>query len=327
MKEKKKEKIDKKQEKADKKLQKLEKTEFKVKRPVWKTVIAVILWVVVAFFFAKGLTVSFFAEDSTTVKDALSEHKNTLTQEEVIKTEVGTFASNFAYDYYTYDSDYASEWDNRMKNYVPDYTNFSRPSGADTQTVISSELRSINIISDTEADVDVSIRVKYVVNERNGKDIVKRAKSNVYIVRIPVSMSNGNMAVVSTPVYVADTNAPGNVTEDFMLSGENCEENVEKKIEKLTESFFRAYYGTKPSELSYYITKEFGSNAVAGGNLEFKDLSGFEVKQNGSKYTVKATAVITDGSIDIEQTCFLTVVKGSENRFYVSGLSTRQPDK
>ena len=134
------------------------------------------------------------------------------------------------------------------------------------------------------------------------------------------------MAVVSTPMYVADTNNPGKVTEDFMLTGENCEEAVEKKIEKLTESFFGAYYGTKPSELSYYITKEFGSNAVAGGGLEFSSLSAFDVRSVGNKYNVKATAVITDGAVDIEQTCFLTVVKGSENRFYVSGMSTRQPE-
>lgn len=316
-----------KKEKVDKQLEKLEKTDFKVKRPVGKTIIAVILWVVVAFFFAKGLTVSFFAEDSQTVKEALSEHMNALTQQEYTKTEIGAFAKNFAYDFYTYDSDYASEWDSKIRHYVPDSTKFSRPSGADKQTVVSSELKSVNVISDSEADVDVSIRVKYTTNVRNAGKVVAKTNTNVYIVRIPVSVSKGNMAVVSTPVYVADTNAPGNVTEEFMLSGESCEEKVEKKIEKLSESFFRAYYGTKPSELSYYITKEFGSNAVAGGKLEFDSLSAFEVKQVGNKYIAKTTAVITDGAIDIEQTCFLTVVKGSENRFYVSGMSTRQPEK
>lgn len=315
-----------KKEKVDKQLEKLEKTDFKVKRPVGKTIVAVILWVVVAFFFVKGLTVSFLAEDSTTVKEALSEHMDSLTQEEYIKTEVGTFAQNFAYDYYTYDSDYATEWDSRIKHYVSDYTLCSRPTGADKQTVVSSELKGVNIISETEADVDVSVRVKYTTNHRKGKDVIVKTKTNVYIARIPVSMNKGNMAVVSTPMYVADTNNPGKVTEDFMLTGENCEEAVEKKIEKLTESFFGAYYGTKPSELSYYITKEFGSNAVAGGGLEFSSLSAFDVRSVGNKYNVKATAVITDGAVDIEQTCFLTVVKGSENRFYVSGMSTRQPE-
>lgn len=315
-----------KKEKVDKQLEKLEKTDFKVKRPVGKTIVAVILWIVVGFFFVKGLTVSFLAEDSTTVKEALSEHMDSLTQEEYIKTEVGTFAQNFAYDYYTYDSDYATEWDSRIKHYVSDYTLFSRPTGSDKQTVVSSELKGVNIISETEADVDVSVRVKYTTNHRKGKDVIVKTKTNVYIARIPVSMNKGNMAVVSTPMYVADTNNPGKVTEDFMLTGENCEEAVEKKIEKLTESFFGAYYGTKPSELSYYITKEFGSNAVAGGGLEFSSLSAFDVRSVGNKYNVKATAVITDGAVDIEQTCFLTVVKGSENRFYVSGMSTRQPE-
>ena len=315
-----------KKERADKQLEKSEKTDFKVKRHVGKTIVAVIPWIVVPFFFAKGLTMSFLSEDSTTVKEALSEHMDTLTQEEYIKTEVGTFAKNFAYDYYTYDSDYATEWDSKMKHYVSDYTLFSRPTGADKQTVVSSELKNINIISDTEADVDISIRVKYTTNQRKGKDVISKTKTNVYIARIPVSMNKGNMAVVSTPMYVADTNNPGSVTEDYMLSGENCEENIEKKIEKLTESFFGAYYGTKPSELSYYITKEFGSNAVAGGELEFSNLAAFEVRSVGNKYIVKATAVITDGAVDIEQTCFLTVVKGSENRFYVSGMSTRQPE-
>lgn len=316
-----------KKEKIDKQLEKLEKTDFKVKRPIGKTILAVILWLVIAFFFAKGLTVSFFAEDSKTVKEALSEHKEALSQEEYIKTEAGTFAQNFAYDYYTYDSDYSSDWDSKIRHYVSDYTTFSRPSGADKQTVVSSELKDINMIDGNTADVDVSIRVKYTQNIRNGRDVIAKTKTNVYIVRIPVSINKGNMAVVSTPIYVADTNNPVKVTEDFMLSGENCEEKVEKKIEKLTESFFRAYYGTKPSELSYYITKDFGSNAVAGGELKFDSLSAFEVKSNGNKYTVKAVAVITDAAIDIEQTCFLTVVKGSENRFYVSGMSTRQPEK
>ena len=69
-----------KKEKVDKQLEKLEKTDFKVKRPVGKTIVAVILWIVVGFFFVKGLTVSFLAEDSTTVKEALSEHMDSLTQ-------------------------------------------------------------------------------------------------------------------------------------------------------------------------------------------------------------------------------------------------------
>lgn len=306
------------QEKAAKK-----NCEFKPKGQSGKKALMIILWTIILFFSAKGLVMTFTAEDSESVKSTMDNHMEQLSDEKSIELEAGTFGKNFVYDYFTYTENGGEEWLSKMKKYSAENLQLSEPRGVKSQKVVSSEIKKINVIDSKTADIDISVRVEYTVDSNNGVEKTTSTVSNTYIVRVPISINKGNYAVVSTPVYVADTNVASAVDDIPELEGEAVSMDETEKIEKLASSFFSTYYGGKPSELKYYITKDFGSNATVSGTLKFKEIENCEAVTTNRGYTAKVTIALNDGAVDMSQTCFLDIETGSEGRLYISGLSTR----
>lgn len=300
-----------------------EGVEFKPKNTSWKKAVAVILWLIIAFFVVQGVVSVMTRETSDDLKKSMNKHYEALTDIEASQMEAGTFVASFIREFYTYDIE-NNTWNERVGKYVASGVNLAEPNQIDTETLISSEVRKISV-NDKNIDVDIYAEVKYTASVTDGENTVEKEGTLKHIVRVPVIKQDDNYAIVGMPVYISDSNRAAMVEYNgFTLDGDPVSTEALKVLETTAGNFLKAYYGKKPSELKYYVTKDFGSLATVGGTMKFVRVEECQAINYHGGYIVKANAIINNGFIDVTETVFLEMVKGEENRVYVKEMRTRQ---
>lgn len=309
-------------QKREKKALKKEGTTFKQSNTGGKRALAIILWLLIAFFFARGLISTFTIEDSESVRDTLDKKMEELTTQEEAELVAGTFAQSFVFDYFTFDSETEAQWTTKMQKYVADGLLLEQPTSVDSQVVNGSEVCDVTVHSKKHIDVDIGAKITTTSTVMENGEAVTKKNTATYIIRVPVGVNGEDCAVLGSPIFVANDNSPGKVKANLRLDGDSVDADERDKVKKLAESFFSAYYGTKPSELKYYITKDFGSNATIGGLVTAGEITHVDVVMHGDEYEAKVTFNASNGVMTTPVTYYLTVVEGSQNRLYVSELST-----
>ena len=300
-----------------------EETEFQPKSSGWKKVLAIILWLIIAFFVAQGLLAVLNRESSEDLKKTMDKHYGELSERQVSQMEAGTFTASFLQEFFHYEAE-NDTWNERVGKYLASGVVMTEPGAVDLQRPVNIEIRKVTVNKDN-IDVDAYAEVEYHTTVTDGEETIEKDGVLKHYVRVPIITKDGNFAVVSTPIYMSDTNHPAQIEySNVHLNGDSVDSKELQAIQPTVENFLKAYYGKKPSELKYYVTKNFGSIATVGGTMKFVSLDNCQAVKARGGYTVMTTAVLNNGFSDVSEVIILEMVKGEENRLYVNAIKTRQ---
>ena len=84
-----------------------------------------ILWIMLIFFFVRGVIVTFRPDTLTEAQQVISDFRKELVTEKKLNNEVLSFAQNFVYEYLTYTAGEEKDYKERLKQYITSTSNVS----------------------------------------------------------------------------------------------------------------------------------------------------------------------------------------------------------
>ena len=84
-----------------------------------------ILWIMLIFFFVRGVIVTFRPDTLTEAQQVISDFRKELVTEKKLNNEVLSFAQNFVYEYLTYTAGEEKDYKERLKQYITTTSNVS----------------------------------------------------------------------------------------------------------------------------------------------------------------------------------------------------------
>lgn len=279
-------------------------------------------WVLVLFMLAMiGFGAYKILNAPTEVKltKSVKEAQESLNEDTVARTKAVVFAEGFTIDYFTFDIN-NNDYNERMAKY---YAKGITPEQPNVSCVVNYVGASGVQVSGNNVDVDVEARVTYELSEtqeESGETTIN-TKVETVTLRVPVTIKDGNCAVVAQPIYVTSKNDTSDIKKVVHGGQGNAKDKDTEEIEKTIKNFFTTYYGGKASELQYFVTKNYGT-IVTVGKMTVQEID-TTVNTDGDDWIAECTLQLVNGDITHTQHCYLKVVQGSEGRFYIDGLTTR----
>lgn len=243
------------------------------KTVIRKRVVKTVFWMGIAYLFLGVSVLMFRPEDGVKAEAEVQQP----IQNPATEAGVETFATNFAYHYFTWGQD-DKAFDDRMKRLQPYLASDVDPqAGLNLKKMKSksSFLKSqIWKVEDAGEDRSkVTLRTQYVVTA-NGK---KETKLNYMVV--PVASDGQNFVVYDIPYFVQEPKKP-ELTQKDDLNRSNVLHNAKVKAEigDFLDSFFKVYAAGKQEEISYF-TKDVEVRGLSG-ILTYKGIGDISVYTN-----------------------------------------------
>lgn len=305
----------------------LEKTNGK------RRIIAIVIWCfMLVCIGATVFLILTYGSTKTLLSDATS-IKDSIFSESRIEKEASSFAEAYVKEYYTYDANSGSdEYTKRLTPYMAKGMDVSEPMCSGKMSVITLNTRSVDVVDENSADVTVYAKVTFsgdmdvtVTGKKGKKSTTQRyaTKTSNILITVPVDYADGNYAVVDEPMLSADSNVGSSVKVSNRISGDSLSDGENKKIKEVVTNFLNAYYGTSASELAYFVTKDYGTATPLGGGQKVESIDDIQAKATTKGYDVQVEFTATNDISSLKQRVYLKVVKGAEDRLYISQLSTR----
>jgi len=271
-------------------------------------------WILVLFLLTMSLFAIWKVVNSPTEQKVDSTVENALTQinsENIARTKAVAMAEKFTIDYYSYSEGQDDSYISSLKSVYADGVTVTPP----TANCSCNFASAINVSVDGQnVDVDVLARVTIV-----GKD---KTTTQYLTLRVPMRADDdGNVAVVANPFTIATPNSSSKIETVMTTQSTNADDADAEAISTLVDNYFTAYYSGKSSELEYYVTQNYGQPLTLGKSIAVTDVDE-RIFIDGEGWLVECYVKINDNGLEETEHCFLTVVKGAENRYYVDSLST-----
>lgn len=282
-----------------------------------KVVLAVILWILLIGVFAYGVFSLATRQDSQDIKEEINGYYTELNKDKDMSGEISSFAENFVVDYYT-KADNQNNYSEKVEKYFASGITPEDNTGVNSTVVSTKTIRTS--IEDDRSEVIVRANINYKSEDKDGKVLNTMKTLDICV---PIKEKDGDYAVSALPYYVAFLNNANAVEADNAVDDSDEEEQGVRECKTLAKNFLNAYYGTKASELKYFVTENYGRVITVGNGIKFSELSACEVSETNDGYTVLCSYVITNEDVDEMQQMTMNVVEGAEGRLYVDSISAR----
>ena len=211
-----------------------------------------LLWIMLIFFFVRGIIVTFRPDTLTEAQQVISDFKKELITEKKLNNEVLSFAQNFVYEYLTYTTGEEKDYKERLKQYTTTTTNVSDTEiYRGSQQAVYVQAYRMEQLDKEHFDVYVLAEVQYVYY-REQEATQESAETRL---KVPVLSRNGEMVVDGLPMFVNDNT----LLEDYQIqeySGQAADEQTAAGAGMAVTSFLKAYYEQDETVIDYYLSQE-----------------------------------------------------------------------
>lgn len=275
-----------------------------------------ILWIMLIFFFVRGVIVTFRPDTLTEAQQVISDFRKELVTEKKLNNEVLSFAQNFVYEYLTYTAGEEKDYKERLKQYITSTSNVSDTEiykGA--QKAVYVQAYRMEQLDKEHFDVYVLAEVQYEYY-REQEATQESAETRL---KVPVLSRDGEMVVDGLPMFVNDNT----LLEDYQIleySGQAADEQTAAGAGMAVTSFLKAYYEqdeTQDADRSKFIGLD--------GRYTFDRMQSVRCYQEESMIVCIAEYKISDvvNGAKRWQKVRLNVVRGSDGKYYIQSMSAR----
>ncbi len=283
----------------------------------------ILLWIMLSFFFIRGVIVTFRPDTLTEAQQVISDFKKDLVTEKKLNNEVLSFAQNFVYEYLTYTAGEEKDYKERLKQYITATTNVSDTEiyrGA--QQAVYVQAYRMEQLDREHFDVYVLAEVQY---EYYREQEATRESAETRL-KVPVLSRDGEMVVDGLPMFVNDNT----LLEDYQIqeySGQAADEQTAAGAGMAVTSFLKAYYEQDETVIDYYLSQDADRSGFFGldGRYTFDRMQSVRCYQEESGIVCIAEYKICDAVNGAKrwQKIRLNVVRGSDGKYYIQSMSAR----
>lgn len=306
--------------------------EYTFKNNHGKKIARVIIWIMLGFFFIRGIIVSLRPDQTREVNEMISEFKESFKSYKDQDAEIMSFAQNFCKEYLTYSINQSEEYQERLKKYVS--SNFLRVSditdSKGNALVTYAQAYRKEEYSQSQVDVYVLVEVEYRIPQVNedGSSINEEIVIKELLLKVPVYINGKSYIVEDLPLFVADDVKISQYEATEYREYELSSDAIKDAITRSLGSFFKSYYEGKQDEINYYLTKDADSNEFLGlsGRMKFDKIESLRCYQKeGDEYItciVKIKIIDSANDVRMSQQFNLTVKKEAD-KYYVKSMGTK----
>ncbi len=283
------------------------------------------LWVILVFFFVKGLFNTFRPDTLTEARTLIEDFNGQLEESKKINQEISAFAQNFVREYLTYEAGKEEEYKKRLSSYI------ANSGSLDGMEIYRGEASAEYVqayrmeqYSPQKWDVYVLAAVEYVT--LTGQD--EQISQQETCLKVPVLANEEGMIVESLPMFLNDSV----LLESYNAaeySGTPVDEQTTGAVTTAVTNFLEAYYGQNETAIEYYLSQDADREQFTGlgGKYIFYKMNSLKCYQEPGESIIVCIAdyKITDSinEAKLQQKLRLDVVKGSDNRYYVKAITPR----
>ena len=257
-----------------------------------------ILWIMLIFFFVRGVIVTFRPDTLTEAQQVISDFRKELVTEKKLNNEVLSFAQNFVYEYLTYTAGEEKDYKERLKQYITTTSNVSDTEiykGA--QKAVYVQAYRMDQLDKEHFDVYVLAEVQYEYY-REQEATQESAETRM---KVPVLSRDGEMVVDGLPMFVNDNT----FMEDYQIQE----------------------YSGQAADEHYYLSQDADRSKFIGldGRYTFDRMQSVRCYQEESMIVCIAEYKISDvvNGAKRWQKVRLNVVRGSDGKYYIQSMSAR----
>jgi len=302
--------------------------DYIIKRNGYMKILRALFYIILLFFFARGVIVSLQPTDEEGLIRTMENFKQEFASFKGENEEIMAFAQNFAREYLTYTVRGAEEHKSRMQPYIsnrinniPHLTDFS---GSTTVNYIQAYRKEL--YAPNQYDVYIKAEVSYsTITVEEGLTITTTTIKPTYL-KVPVFAGNGAYIIEDLPVFVADSLLKGNYNpKNISLS--RAGDAVVSEIRVALLNFLTAYYEAEQSVIDYYLYRNADKSTFWGldGRYSFDRLDSLNVfNLSNNEYLCVVGIFIKDSINDVRlYQGFNLIIRAEGSRYYIKDMNTK----
>lgn len=312
-------------------VRKPKETDYVLKRNHGMKILRIIFWVILSFFFFKGILTSIQPTDEQQVAQTIDNFKQEFRTFKGENEEVMAFAQNFIREYLTYAEDDEEGYKKRLQPYISDKINSLSGITDFTSNAEATYVQAYRKeqYSDHQYDVYVLADVCYTstsTDEEGGITTTNKTTAETYV-KVPVFVKNGAYIVEDLPVFVSDSLLLGDY-KAYSFSGNKASDAEVAAIKTSLLNFFTAYYGADQSVIDYYLSPLANKDTFWGlnGRYEFENIASLNCYalegMNGYICIVGLNIKDSFNEVNLYQQYNL-LIRSEGNQYYIQDMNTK----
>lgn len=283
------------------------------------------LWIMLVFFFLKGLAVTFKPDTLSEAQALIDEFNLQLEERKEVNNQVAAFAQNFVYEYLTYDAGQEKDYKERLQRYLVNPGNLS------DLEIYRGSAQALYVQAYKQEQCGEHSWDVYVLAEAEYKvyqDKEEQTMRSQTCVRVPVFIQNGSMAVDGLPMFVNDSVLLKEYEPQEYI-GTAADAQTTQEASTAAVNFLTAYYGQDASVIEYYLSQSADRSKFMGleGRYTFEQLHHFKCYQEPGQEEMVCIAdfKIADevNQAKLQQKLRIDMMKGSDGKYYVNAMMPR----
>lgn len=248
------------------------------------------------FLFVKGVIISIRPDPTVKINGIIRDFQTQLSTYQNQNNEIMAFAQNFVVEYMTYKAGEESDYVDRLKIYATDTitnTAYRFPTGSTAKALYAGAYKHTQY-SPTQYDVWVMTTVEYTSQEISDDGIASEtATKDTVVLKVPVSIDENKYIVEDYPAFVADNQKA--TYEKQIYTGKECTAEIKNAVELALSNFYKAYYESDQSIISYYLSPDADTNKFIGlqGRIGFEGIDELRVYYSNESSTTDFLALVT----------------------------------
>lgn len=247
-------------EKQDKKVveapKKKKSEEYVMKKNSGMRVLRIIFWVMLIFFFVKGVAGIFKTDTQKQAEQLIQNFKDQYNDFTSENAEIMAFAQNFTKEYLTYTYRGEDDYKKRLKPYVVS----SMLTGNLVDCSANAEAKYVQAYriedyTEKQKDVYVVAEVLYSksVLSEDGQTYTNKESQNTVTLRVPIYVNGGSFIIEDIPLMVEDQSIYAQNYNVNPYSGNVVSDVKAANIKTSVENFLKAYFEQDESVIDYYL--------------------------------------------------------------------------
>ncbi len=297
---------------------------FKIKTVIFQRIGRVILWTLIIFLIFRGIGSLFNKNEAAEAEVLINEFISTADYKDEVEREAAAFAERFAREYFTYDRNDISDYEKRVKSFVPSYVSIdARNYGNGKTNVLNTNVYNVEWFKDNQLNVYVSAKIQYDQEIQEDEETVRQVIEDDVSIVVPIMEKEGQYAVEDLPAIIT-VPQKANINGEY-YTGATVSDERSDQIESVLENFFKTYYSGNSGEISYYMHENQNINGLEGrySLISLGSVRTFEAKAENEYFSIVNLSIEDAISkVHFNQNFNVSLVQ-KDGRYYIKDFDIR----
>lgn len=304
---------------------------YVLKKEVGRKTLRIVFWMLLGFFFIKGIGVSLRSDPTLKVQQLIADFQEEQENYKKNSSDASAFAQNFVKEYLTYQVNGEDDFKERIQPYVVD--SIQQVQGiwdfhSNTKAIYVNAYRQTECAKN-QWDVYVQAEVEYEnqLLSPEGDNFDTQITRRKTCLKVPVYIKDGACIVENLPAFVTDDITLKEYPTVYDMGQMELETEQAEEIKWSLVNFLTAYYEQEQSVIDYFLGREADPKQFLSleGNYTFNSVTELQCYQTqGEEILCQIQFKIRDtGNDALSAQAFSLLIYQEKEKYYINKMENR----